>query len=89
MSNVVVMKVKHNANVNRLRDALLAQLSEQLEVHMQVIGAGALNQAIKAVVKAHAVAQEQGYTVSMEMPAFVTLDIDGEEKTGLRITVRR
>ena len=53
---------------------------------MQVVGAGALNQAIKAVCIARGFVAPNGYDLIC-VPAFTDIAIDGEERTAIKLLV--
>jgi stage V sporulation protein S len=53
---------------------------------MQAVGAGALNQAIKAVAIARGFVAPTGVNLVC-IPAFADILIDGEERTAIRILV--
>jgi stage V sporulation protein S len=55
---------------------------------MQVIGAGALNQAIKAVAIARTYVSEDGFDIAC-FPEFSEVTIDGQTRTAIRIVVTR
>ena len=57
------------------------------EVEMQTIGAGALNQAIKAVAIARGFLAPTGVQIVC-IPSFSDINIDGEEKTAIKISVK-
>ena len=54
---------------------------------MQAIGAGALNQAIKAIAIARGFVAPSGVDLIC-IPAFTEIQIDGEEKSAIKILVR-
>ncbi|MBO4362977.1 MAG: stage V sporulation protein S [Clostridia bacterium] len=56
------------------------------EAVLVTIGAGALNQAVKAVVIASDFLREYETEIAME-PSFSVVDIDGVEKTAIRLRV--
>lgn len=57
------------------------------EVEIQAIGAGALNQAIKAVAIARGYVAPTGHDLSL-VPGFVDIMIDNCEKTAIKLFVR-
>lgn len=82
------LKVKNDSNVKKVAGAIAEMVREGEEVEMQVIGAGALNQAVKALIVARGFVSTNGYDLSF-IPAFVELDIDGEKRTGIKIIVEK
>ena len=55
-------------------------------VEVQVVGAGALNQAIKAVAIARGFVADSGLDVVC-IPTFADIEIDGESRTAIRLLV--
>jgi stage V sporulation protein S len=55
-------------------------------VEVQVVGAGALNQAIKAVAIARGYVASTGIDVVC-VPTFADIEIDGERRTAIRLTI--
>jgi stage V sporulation protein S len=55
-------------------------------VEVQVVGAGALNQAIKAVAIARGFVAPAGIDLVC-VPAFADIEIDGERRTAIRLCV--
>ena len=53
---------------------------------MQVVGAGALNQAIKAIAIARGYLATSGVNLVC-IPAFSDIEIDGEERTAIKLIV--
>jgi stage V sporulation protein S len=57
-------------------------------VHVQVVGAGALNQAIKALAIARGFVQDAGIDLICA-PSFADVVIDGEERTAIRLEIEQ
>jgi len=55
-------------------------------VEIQAVGAGALNQAIKAVAIARGFLAPSGKNIVC-IPAFTDISIDGEEKTAIKLII--
>ena len=55
-------------------------------VEVQVIGAGALNQAVKAIAIARGYVAPSGIELVC-IPTFQDIEIDGESRTAIRLTV--
>jgi stage V sporulation protein S len=53
---------------------------------MQAIGAGAINQAIKAIAIARGYVAPSGLDLVC-VPAFIDIDIEGEERTAIKLIV--
>lgn len=61
-------------------------MREQNSVCVQVIGAGALNQAVKAIAISRSFLEEDGIA-PVCIPAFHDVDIGGESRTAIRLMV--
>jgi stage V sporulation protein S len=81
-----VLKVSAKSNPNAVAGALAGVLREQGRAEMQAIGAGALNQAVKAVAIARGFVAPSGVDLIC-VPAFTDIIIDGEERTAIKIIV--
>jgi stage V sporulation protein S len=81
-----VLKVSSKSNPNSVAGALAGVIREQGAVEVQTVGAGALNQAIKAIAIARGFVAPSGMDLSC-VPAFTDILINGEERTAIRILV--
>ena len=81
-----VLKVSSKSNPNAVAGALAGIVREQGAVEMQTVGAGALNQAIKAIAIARGFIAPSGMELTC-IPAFADISINGEERTAIRILV--
>lgn len=81
-----VIKVSSQSRTSAVAGAIAGVMREQLHAEVQAIGAGAVNQAIKAVAIAHGYLSEDGIDIVC-VPEFTTVDIDGKERTAIRINV--
>ena len=73
----------------RYREFLRLELDrtvQHMRAEVQAIGAGAVNQAVKAFVLAKGYLAEDGYTVVC-VPEFVDVDIEGKIRTAIRLVV--
>ena len=80
------IKVSSKSNPNSVAGALANVFREKSKVEMQAIGAGALNQAIKAVAIARGFVAPSGVDLVC-VPAFAEVEVEGEDRTGIRILV--
>jgi stage V sporulation protein S len=83
---VETLKVSAKSNPNSVAGALAGVIREQGAAEIQTIGAGALNQAIKAVAIARGFLAPTGVDLQC-VPAFADITIDGEERTAIRLLV--
>ena len=81
-----IIKVSSKSNPNSVAGALANTLREKDSVEMQAIGAGALNQAIKAIAIARGFVAPSGKNLVC-IPAFSNILIDNEEKTAIKLIV--
>ena len=81
-----VLKVSAKSNPNSVACALAGVIREQGSAEIQAIGAGALNQAAKAVAIARGFVAPQGIDLIC-IPAFTDILIEGEERTAIKLIV--
>ena len=81
-----VLKVSAKSSPNSVAGALAGVLREHGSAELQAIGAGALNQAIKAVAIARGFVAPGGMDLVC-IPAFTDIVIDGEERTAMKLIV--
>lgn len=81
-----VLKVSAKSNPNSVAGALAGVLRERGAAELQAIGAGALNQAIKAVAIARGFVAPSGVDLIC-IPAFTDIVIDGEDRTAIKLIV--
>lgn len=84
---VEVLKVSSKSNPNLVAGALVNILKENENVEIHSIGAGALNQSIKAVAIARGFVAPSGKDIVV-IPSFWEVTIDGQVKTAIKLTVR-
>ncbi len=85
---MALLKVSSRSNPNAVAGAFAGVVREQGRVEVQVVGAGALNQAIKAVAIARSMLATQGIDLVCA-PAFAEIEIDGQPRTAMQIVVER
>lgn len=86
--NNEMLKVSANSNPKSVAGALAAVFREQGRVEIQAIGAGAVNQAVKAVAIARGFIAPSGIDLVM-VPAFAEIIIEQEERTAIKFTVEK
>ena len=82
------LKVSSRSNPNAVAGAFAGVVREQGRVEVQVVGAGALNQAIKAVAIARSMLAAQGIDLVC-VPSFAEIEIDGQPRTAMQVVVER
>jgi stage V sporulation protein S len=80
------LKVSSKSSPSAVAGAMAGVIRERGSVEVQVVGAGALNQAIKAVAIARGYLTPSGVDLVC-IPTFVDVEIDGESRTGLRLLI--
>ena len=87
MEKIDILKVSSKSNPNSVAGAIAGQIKESEKVEMQAIGAGALNQAIKAIAIARGFVAPSGYNLVC-IPAFADVEVDGDDRTGIKLIIR-
>lgn len=81
-----VLKVSSKSKPNSVAGALANAFREKQTVEIQAVGAGSLNQAIKAIAIARGYVAPTGKDLIC-IPAFSDIMIDGEERTAIKLIV--
>ena len=81
-----VLKVSAKSSPNSVAGALAGVLRERGGAEIQAIGAGALNQAVKSIAIARGFVAPSGIDLVC-IPAFTDIQIDGEERTAIKLIV--
>ena len=82
-----VLKVSTKSNPNSVAGALAAIIKEKNIVEIQAVGAGAINQAVKAIAIARGFVAPSGKDIIC-VPAFTDIEIDGEARTAIKLIVQ-
>ncbi len=82
-----VLKVSANSNPKSVAGALAAVIRERGAAELQAVGAGAVNQAIKAIAITRGFVAPNGVNLVC-IPAFSEVQIDGEERTAIKFLVQ-
>jgi len=83
---VEALKVSASSNPKSVAGALAAVLREKGSAEVQAVGAGAVNQAVKAIAIARGYVAPNGIDL-VAIPAFAEIAIEGEERTAIRFIV--
>ena len=81
-----ILKISSKSNPNSVAGAIAGMVKETRKAEMQAIGAGAINQAIKAVAIARGFVAPSGVDLVC-VPAFAEVEVEGEDRTGIKILV--
>ncbi len=88
MAEIEVLKVAANSKpVAVAGGALAAIIREKGVAELQAIGAGAVNQAVKAIAIARGYVAPSGIDLVC-VPAFADVEIEGEERTAIKFLVK-
>jgi len=82
-----VLRVSADSKPKAVAGALAAVLRERGAVEIQAVGAGAVNQAVKAIAITRGFVAPNGIDL-IAIPAFTKVEIDGEERTAIRFLVQ-
>jgi len=83
-----VLKVSTRSRPSAVAGAIAGVIRDSGQAEVQSIGAGATNQAIKAVAIARSYLSEEGIDIVC-VPSFIDVAIDDEERTAIRLLVER
>lgn len=83
-----VLRVSTQSNPKAVAGALAAVLRAQGEVEVQAIGAGAVNQVVKAIAIARGYVAPNGIDL-VAVPAFTEVQIEGAARTAIKFLVGR
>ena len=81
-----ILKVSTKSNPSKVAGAIANIFREKKMVEIQTIGAGSLNQAIKAVCIARGFLAPGGDDIVI-IPSFNDIQIDGEQKTAMKLEI--
>ena len=81
-----ILKVSSKSNPNLVAGALAGVITEQKEAELQAVGAGAVNQAIKAIAISRGFLAPSGIELIC-VPSFSEVTINGDIRTAIRLQV--
>jgi len=81
-----VLKVSSNSQPKSVAGALAAVLRVNSVAELQAVGAGAVNQAVKAIAITRGFVAPNGIDLVV-IPAFVEISIEGEKRTAIKFIV--
>ena len=81
-----ILRVASQSDPNKVAGALAGTIRESGKAEIQTIGAGALNQAIKSIAIARGFLAPGGVDLVC-YPAFIDIDVEGNERTAIRLFV--
>ena len=83
-----IIKVAATSRSTAVAGAIAGVMREQGRVDVQAIGAGAVNQAIKAVIIARGYLELDGIDIIC-LPSFTEVIIDDQERTAVRLGIEQ
>ncbi len=83
-----VLKVSAHSRPSSVAGAIAGVIREVGRAEVQSIGAGATNQAVKAIAIARSYLQEDGIEIVC-IPSFAEVIIEQEERTAIRLVVEK
>lgn len=83
-----VLKVSAQSQPKSVAGALAAVLREHSSAEVQAVGAGAVNQAVKAIAITRGFVAPNGIDLVV-VPAFSEITIEGEERTAIKFIVEQ
>ena len=81
-----ILKISSKSNPNSVAGAIAGLVKESQRAEMQAIGAGALNQAVKAIAIARGYVAPSGADLVC-IPAFAEVEVEGEDRTGIKLII--
>lgn len=81
-----ILKVSSKSNPNLVAGALAGVINEKKDVELQAVGAGAVNQAIKAIAISRGFLAPSGIDITCT-PSFSEVEINGETRTAIRLLI--
>jgi len=81
-----VIKVSARSRSTSVAGAIAGVIREHRHANVQAIGAGAVNQAVKAIAIARGYLREDGIEIVC-VPEFTELEIEGQERTAVRLVI--
>jgi len=83
---MTILKVSSRSDPKAVAGALASLIREQGRAELQAVGAGAVNQVVKAVAIARGYVASNGINLIFT-PTFSEVKIDNEERTAIRFLV--
>lgn len=80
------IKVKAVSRTAGVAGAIAGVIREEKHAEVQAIGAGAVNQAVKALVLARSFLEQDGIDIVF-VPEFANVEIDGNVRTAIKFVV--
>lgn len=82
-----IIKVSSKSNPSAVAGMVAAVLKENKKAEIQAVGAGAVNQAVKAIAVARGYVAPMGYNLVCT-PGFAEIKIEDEERSAIKFIVK-
>ena len=82
-----IIKVSATSRTSAVAGAIAGVIRENNKADVQAIGAGAVNQAVKALILANGYLKEEGIHVAC-IPEFVDVEIEDKVRTAIRLVIK-
>jgi len=82
-----IIKVSSKSNPSSVAGMIAAVLKENKKAEIQAVGAGAVNQAVKAIAVARGYVAPMGYNLVCT-PGFAEIKIEDEERSAIKFIVK-
>jgi stage V sporulation protein S len=82
-----IIRVSARSHSKAVAGAIAGMMREHHTAEVQAIGAGAINQAVKALAISRSYLEEDDIDI-MFLPCFTEVNIEGKERTAIRFSVR-
>lgn len=82
------LKVSAHSRPSAVAGAIAGVIRSQPTVDVQAIGAGAINQAVKAIIIARSYLKDDGFDLVC-VPSFLDVTIGTDERTAIRLLITR
>lgn len=87
MEKTVEIKVASNSSVKSVAGSIAKSIEAGNRVELSAIGAGAVNQAVKALAMSRGFLSSKGRDLYVA-PGFATININGNDKTAIKFILK-
>lgn len=83
----VNLKISSKSNPSSVAGAIAEMINENKQVELSAVGAGAVNQAVKAIAIVRGFVAPTGKNLVC-IPAFTTMNIEETDRTGIKFIIK-
>ena len=84
-----ILRVASRSTPHSVSGAIAGVLEQDVVVELHAVGAGAVNQTIKAIAIARRLIESEAGPPIKVVPGFMELEIGGDRRTGIRFVVEK